>query len=568
MRLRTTLFVLASLLLTAAGLHAQQQKTVLFDAMHAQTAGNADWVLDEDTCGTAQRFPTPDQSNITTSTPETFWSGAFSAMGIDLVKKGFRVESLPIGSRVTFGDASNPQDLSNYAVYVIPEPNVRFSTAEIAAILAYVRNGGGLFLIADHAGADRNNDGFDAPRIFNQMVGSPSVFGIAFNGNKNDRTLGWFNDQPGRFTADATSPIVGAGAFGTPSPSRGLGLFGSTSMTLSGNAKGHIWRTTSTPDTPTGVTFATSTFGSGRVAAVGDSSPSEDETNDCNHNTHPGYTATQFDNALIFANAVAWLAAGPVVPETASISITAPAHGAVVSGNVSVTATASGSVSKVELHVDGVLQAADTAPPYGWTWHSTDVADGTHVLTAKRFDGAGGGVTTSAPVNVTVRNATSPMTGIDIGGWTITQANATNRFTIPAGTIIPANGYVVIGRKATKAAFEAFWGEPLGGDVVYLNANGAFPQINGGERYTLRNAGGTVVDGPTIAMPSSAGRNVKRNDPCLSAGAASSWTVSATTNATPGSSSAAGCAKGVVINEFSDASSSFTFEFIELHNDQ
>lgn len=485
MKLRTTLFVLASLLLTAAGLHAQQQKAVLFDAMHAQTAGNADWVLDEDTCGTAQRFPTPDQSNITPSTPETFWSGAFSAMGIDLVKKGFRVESLPIGSRVTFGDASNPQDLSNYAVYVIPEPNIRFSTAEITAILAYVRNGGGLFLIADHAGADRNNDGFDAPRIFNQMAGSPSVFGITFNGNKNDRTLGWFNDQPGRFTADATSPIVGAGAFGTPSPSRGLGLFGSTSMTLSGNAKGHIWRTTSTPDTPTGVTFATSTFGSGRVAAVGDSSPSEDETNNCNHNTHPGYTATQFDNALIFANAVAWLASG-------------------------------------------------------------------------------------APVIVDVPNPpdTPAGTGIDIGGWTITQANATNRFTIPAGTIIPANGYVVIGRKATKAAFEAFWGEPLGGDVVYLNANGAFPQINGGERYTLRNAGGTVVDGPTIAMPSSAGRNVKRNDPCLAAGAASSWTVSATTNATPGSSSAAGCAKGVVINEFSDASSSFTFEFIELHNDQ
>src|SRR4051795_3943221 len=88
-----------------------QQKTILFDAKHAQTAGNADWTLDEDTCGTAQRFPTPDQAGITPATPETFWSGAHSAMGIDLVKKGFHVESLPISARISFGDGANAQDL-------------------------------------------------------------------------------------------------------------------------------------------------------------------------------------------------------------------------------------------------------------------------------------------------------------------------------------------------------------------------------------------------------------------------------------------------------------------------
>ena len=47
-----------------------QQKTILFDAKHAQTAGNADWTLDEDSCGTAQRYPTPDQAGITSSTAE------------------------------------------------------------------------------------------------------------------------------------------------------------------------------------------------------------------------------------------------------------------------------------------------------------------------------------------------------------------------------------------------------------------------------------------------------------------------------------------------------------------
>src|SRR5437763_13143441 len=118
-----------SLILVVSLAAFAQQKSVLFDAKHAQTAGNADWTLDEDSCGTAQRFPTPDQAGITSSTAETYWSGAFSAMGVDLVKKGFHVESLPIGSRVTYGDTTNAQDLKNYNVYVIPQPNTGRTSA-------------------------------------------------------------------------------------------------------------------------------------------------------------------------------------------------------------------------------------------------------------------------------------------------------------------------------------------------------------------------------------------------------------------------------------------------------
>src|SRR6202022_4681644 len=166
--------VFVSLLILFTSIHASaQQKTILFDAGHAQTAGNADWTLDEDSCGTAQRFPTPDQAGITSSTPETYWSGAFSAMGVDLVKKGFHVESLPVGARISYNDSTNAQDLKNYHVFVIPEPNIRFTAAEISAIKSFVQNGGGLFMIADHAGADRNNDGWDAPGIFNDLMGTP-----------------------------------------------------------------------------------------------------------------------------------------------------------------------------------------------------------------------------------------------------------------------------------------------------------------------------------------------------------------------------------------------------------
>ena len=410
MNLRIPLLVLGLSTLLAP-VHAKaQQKSILFDAMHAQTAGNADWTLDEDTCGTAQRFPTPDQAGITSSTAETYWNGAFSAMGVDLVKKGFHVESLPLGSRVTFGDMTNAQDLRNYNVYVVPEPNIRFTAAEITAIRNFVQNGGGLFMISDHAGADRNNDGWDPPAIFNELVGSPSVFGITFNANSADRTLGWFDDHPdGNFTTDTTSPIVFTGAFGNPSSTRGLGLFGSTSMTLSGTARGHIWKTTSTHDTNTGVTFATGTFGTGRVAAVGDSSTAEDATNGCGHSTFLGYNDPSYDNGIILANAVAWLANGTIgggdtTPPT--VSITAPANGATVSGTVAVNATASDNVgvTKVEFYLDGALKSTDTTSPYSWSWDTTASANGAHSLTAKAYDAANN-TGTSAAVNVTVSNS-------------------------------------------------------------------------------------------------------------------------------------------------------------------
>ena len=94
-------------------------------------------------------------------------------MGVDLVKKGFHVESLPTSARISYGDGTNAQDLANYNVFVIPEPNIAFTSAEITAIRSFVQNGGGLFMIADHAGADRNNDGIDAAGVFNQLDGEP-----------------------------------------------------------------------------------------------------------------------------------------------------------------------------------------------------------------------------------------------------------------------------------------------------------------------------------------------------------------------------------------------------------
>ena len=160
---------------------------------------------------------------------------------------------------------------------------------------------------------------------------------------------------------------------------------------------------------------------------------------------------------------------------------------------------------------------------------------------------------------------------VSVAGWRLAQVNSTASFTLPAGTTIPDGGYLIVARNATKAAFETFWrgGTPLPAGVVYVNSAGAMPVINGSEQYDLFNAAGTLVDGRTIAMPSSALSTVQRKDPCLVPGTSASWTVTASSTATPGSGAGAGCAKGVVINEFSDAAGTgnFIYEYIELHND-
>ncbi len=247
-------------------------------------------------------------------------------------------------------------------------------------------------------------------------------------------------------------------------------------------------------------------------------------------------------------------------------SITSPANGATVSGTVAVAASATDAfgVTKVEFFLDGALQATDTTAPYSWSWATTTTANGSHSLVAKAYDAAGN-VGTSATVNVTVGNAT----GTSVGGWRIVQANSTLTYTIPAGTVLPANGYLVVGRNATKAAFETYWKTTLGTNVVYLSGGDLFPQINGSESFTLYNASGTKVDGKTVAMSAAAGQSLRRKDPCLAAGKTTSWTIGADANGTPGSGAGAGCAAGVKINEFSDASGTgnYVYEFVELHAD-
>lgn len=274
----------------------------LFDAAHAQTAGNADWVLDADN-GTPQRLPTPAASGITAATPETFWQGGLSSWGVALVKLGHSVETLPSGTAITFG-GTGAQDLSKYQVFVVDEPNIKFTASEKTAILNFVKGGGGLFMISDHDKSDRNNDGFDSPAIWNDLMTNNTVKANPF-GFSIDKTN--ISETSSNVAASGTSPVLG----GSQGVVTQLKFSNGATLTLSPSAntavKGLIWRTSALKGSDTGVMCATSVFGSGRVVVVTDSSPADDGTGNPADRLFPGWTEIG-SHAKLHLNASLWLA--------------------------------------------------------------------------------------------------------------------------------------------------------------------------------------------------------------------------------------------------------------------
>ena len=677
--------MLAVLALCAAP--AARAENILFDASHHEMGGNADWVIDADQwnltlqaypcTGTSneanpQALPTPAQAGVTAATPETFWTGAISSWGIDLVKAGHHVETLPNGGLITFGDGTNPQDLSNYKLFIVVEPQTPFSASEKTAILAFVNAGGGLFMVADHETSDRDCDTWDSPHVFNDLTGATSaasagLFGIWFrvDGIENQGSEDWFDEAVNNnVSTDPSDPII-HGPFG--SGTGGLGLFGSTSMDLNSannaTVAAHVWRNAQTHNLSR-VTFATALYGSGRVAAIGDSSPADDGTGDPSDSLHGGWDKATggVDNREIHLNACVWLlnpvpdttppafTGGPsTTPQDCSAVVTwttdEPASSSVSYGPTasygssvqtpgfsqqhSVTlgplvpsstyhyraesADAFGNgptfalddsfitllpVSPVINDVMEPIAAATqatiqwttnepstsqveygTTPSYGFlesvpglfTQHSVTLAgltpDTTYHFRVASTDGCGNGPTYSADDTFTTGPAS-----IDVSGWSLRQYNSSITWTIPPGTTVPAGGYLVVGRNATRAEFNGFY-PALPAATIYLNSNengsctsaGCFPQVNGGESYELYNPSMVLTDGMTVVM-SSTHQAYQRNNPGDPAGSAGSWTIASESAANPGSGAGSPSASGLRINEMSDAPD-FTKEFIELYYD-
>jgi len=74
-----------------------------------------------------------------------------------------------------------------------------------------------------------------------------------------------------------------------------------------------------------------------------------------------------------------------------TVSITSPVNGAVVSGRVSIAASASDDtrVAAVEFYVNGALIGRDSGSPYSIGWNSRKAGFGNHTITVRALDAAG-----------------------------------------------------------------------------------------------------------------------------------------------------------------------------------
>jgi hypothetical protein len=86
------------------------------------------------------------------------------------------------------------------------------------------------------------------------------------------------------------------------------------------------------------------------------------------------------------------------------VAITAPANGATVTGQVTITASASDNVGVVQVsfYVDGQLLTIDSSAPFSGNWNTNKVTKTTHTLYVIASDAAGN-TTQSATITVTVR---------------------------------------------------------------------------------------------------------------------------------------------------------------------
>ena len=281
-------------------------KKFLFDATKAETAGNADWVIDEDGSGssyTPQRIPTPGQSTVTSTTPETYWTGALSSWGIALVKLGQTVETLPSGGSITYGNVSNPQDLSNYNVFVVDEPNIVFTMSEKQAILNFVNNGGGLFMVSDHTGSDRNGDGWDSPAIWNDLmtnngtVSNPFGFAVDLT-NISEVSTNVLSGNPSNVLLHGTQGNVTQLSFNN-------GATLTLNSAANPSVQGLVWQNSYTQSTTHGMS-ASATYGAGRVFIVTDSSPVDDGSGAPGNTLYIGWSL--YSHTQLFMNASLWLA--------------------------------------------------------------------------------------------------------------------------------------------------------------------------------------------------------------------------------------------------------------------
>uniref|UniRef100_UPI00403FBB69 DUF5689 domain-containing protein n=1 Tax=Paenibacillus sp. FSL R5-0519 TaxID=2921648 RepID=UPI00403FBB69 len=285
-------------------------KKVLFDNSHGQTAGAADWVID----------------------------GGFSDFGNALANDGYYVKELRKTTPFTY------DDLKEYNVFVIAEPQIPFKTSEQAALKQYVETGGSIFFVGDHYNADRNKNRWDGSEVINgyrrgafedpakgmstdernseamQNITSSDWlsdnFGVRFRYN----ALGDINanivvpaDQAFGITEGVSAVAMHAGstlAITDPEKAKGIVYLPKTNAKWNNAVDQGVYNGGGIEEGPY---VAVSKLGAGKAAFIGDSSPVEDaspkylrEETGIRKTTYDGFK--EVDDAVLLVNTVNWLA--------------------------------------------------------------------------------------------------------------------------------------------------------------------------------------------------------------------------------------------------------------------
>lgn len=276
---------------------AARKLRVLFDAAHGQTAGNADWVIDDDA--------TPDPAE---PDEETDWKGSYSSWAYDLHDTGrYEIESIRSGT-LTYA-TGGAFDLAEFDVLVLPEPNnwgdlgerrdVDKGEAERAAVVAFVKAGGGLVMLADHRRSDRDNDGVDSIPVLNALLDELAC-GLTFNEVDEYESSSVFGD----------SPVV-TGPFHRLAR---VSLYNGTTLTidpaLGALAVAYLPKVTdpSAEIARNWVMGATCEAGLGRVFAYGDSSIANDGTGRVVDPTKNAWGDFERSHRRMLLNATEWTA--------------------------------------------------------------------------------------------------------------------------------------------------------------------------------------------------------------------------------------------------------------------
>jgi hypothetical protein len=219
-------------------------KRVLFDNSHSETAGNADWTI----------------------------SGGYSAFAKSLESLGYTANELK--TKVSY------YNLMNYSIYIIPEPNTKFTKDEENAILKYIQDGGSVFFISDHGDSDRNQDGYDSISIFNDFV---KELGFEFVGN---------NLYIPKVTGILNSPITNG--------IKSIGLWNGSSIKILNN------KNVKAAIKADGMPYVIyGNYGKGKFVALGDSSPFDDGLSPSGKNLYDGWDAQ--DDKKLAINVCQWL---------------------------------------------------------------------------------------------------------------------------------------------------------------------------------------------------------------------------------------------------------------------